>query len=59
MDEREGSDGREGGRQKDEGRQKVNFETGWYRGKLYISELPACARARAPAPARESLDGER
>jgi len=39
--------GREGGRQKDEGRQKVNFETGWYRGKLYISELPAGARAPA------------
>lgn len=51
--------GRTGGRQKDEGRRKVNFETVWYRGKLYISELPAYARALARARARGSLGGER
>lgn len=34
----------------------MNFETGWYRGKLYISELPAYARAPAPAGPSEMND---
>lgn len=40
---------RTGWGQKDEGRQKVNFEMGWYRDKLYISKLPRALAFAGPS----------